>query len=167
MWPDPRSGVDETAFLVDVERDQPGIRGKPIPERPQPVHLGAALGNQVNVKPKDRAFEGDAAFPHRPGVGLSSSAGLRLKAQAIDDGAYLAQLPIGDHQHQVENALAVAPGHGRAADVLDLESGQGGLQQSHDAVCRRRAAAIPRSQVNDFWGSWSIVGANRQRSLHR
>ena len=159
--------VDETTFLLDIERDQLRIRAQSITELPQPVHLGAALRNQMNVKSKDRALEGEAAFSHRPLVGMSFSSRLMLKTHAINNGAHFAQMPDRNQQHQVEDALAFAPGDGCASHVLDFNAWQGVLQESHDAVCGRRSARIPRSQVNDFWCSWRLVGANQLRSSHR
>src|SRR5689334_9859500 len=55
-------GVDQTTFLVDILRDQFGACGKSVAKSAQPVHLGAAIGNEMGVKSKDRAFEREAAF---------------------------------------------------------------------------------------------------------
>jgi hypothetical protein len=51
-----------------------------------------------------------------------------LKAHAINDCAHFAQMPIRDQQHQVENALAIATGHGCAPHVLSCNARQGGLK---------------------------------------
>ena len=98
----------------------------------------------MNVKSEDRAIECEATFSHRSGVGMFFSSRLMLKAHAINDCAHFAQMPIRDQQHQVENALAIATGYSCASDVLNFNTWQGGLKHSHDAICRRRSATIPR-----------------------
>ena len=104
----------------------------------------------MNVKSKDRAIEGEAAFSHRPLVGMSFSSRLMLKAHGIDDGAHCVQMPDRNQQHQVEDALAFAPGDGCASHVLDFNAWQGVSKELHDTVCGRRSARIARSQVNDL-----------------
>ena len=54
-----------------------------------------------------------------------------------------------------------------ALAMLDFNTRQGGLKHSYQAVCCRRSACVPRSQVDDLWCPWSLVGADRQRSVHR
>ena len=82
----------------------------------------------MNVKPEDRAIECEAAFSHRSAIGMFFSSRLMLKAHAINDCAHFAQMPNRDQQHQVENALTIATGHGRASHVLNFDTWQGGLK---------------------------------------
>jgi hypothetical protein len=85
----------------------------------------------MNVKSKDRAIEGEAAFSHRSIIGMSFSSRLMLKTHAINDCAHVAQTPNRDQQHQVENALAIATRHSSASHVLNFNTGQGGPKYSH------------------------------------
>ncbi len=50
----------------------------------------------MNVKSEDRAIECEAAFPHRPTIGMLFPSRLMLKAHAINDCAHFAQMPIRD-----------------------------------------------------------------------
>ena len=143
--------VDETSLLFNIACDQLGICGKSVTEVPQHIRLGTPLGNQMNMKPKDRPIEGEAASSHRPVIGMSYSSRLMLKAHGVNDCAHFVQMPVGNQQHQVKNALAFAAGHGCAAHVLHGNCRHGGLKQSHDAVGCRRSASIPGSQAHHIW----------------
>src|SRR5262245_19417076 len=90
-----------------------------------------------------------------------------LKAHAVDDRAHVAQTPIGDQYHKVENALAITARHGSAADMLDRSAGQGRLKYPHQGIRCRLPASIPRLQIQYFGSSWSIVGTNQWRGIHK
>lgn len=65
--------VDETTLLLDIQCDQLWICSQSITERPHHLHVGAPLRNEMNVNSKHRAIEREAAFAHRPMIGMFHS----------------------------------------------------------------------------------------------